>query len=175
MQTLVQKAMEVLGKLEEGHDSLWSALAVWQKQQSKESLEIAPRRNTRNSKVNTKPPPKKKGTEKTDTETFFWINCSRTFELVLAKSPGGPWWPAFVCHPKDQKMVRALASTNRILLCYVGREELHVVKANDTKKYSPGVKDTIDSSQYDGNFIAKYKSILALARRVYRAKIAEPH
>mmetsp|Transcript_9177 Transcript_9177/g.13279 ORF Transcript_9177/g.13279 Transcript_9177/m.13279 type:complete len:539 (-) Transcript_9177:783-2399(-) len=29
MQTLVQKAMEVLGKLEEGHDSLWSALALW--------------------------------------------------------------------------------------------------------------------------------------------------
>lgn len=94
---------------------------------------------------------------------------------MLAKSPGRPWWPAFVCHPIDQKMVRALASTNRVLLCYVGREELHVVKGNETKKFSPGVKDTIDASQYDGNLIAKYKSSLALARRVCRAKRAEPH
>ena len=92
MQTLLQKAGRLAPPfLCMGHDSLWSALALWQKQQSKESLEIAPRRITRNSKVKTKPPPKKKETKKTDAETFFWIYCSRTSEVVLAKSPGRPW------------------------------------------------------------------------------------
>lgn len=156
--------MEVLGKLEEGHESFLRSLTVWKKQG-----EIPEKRVTRN-RVNKKPLQVSKKKEKCeDVDTFFWISCSRTTQLVSAKLLDRPWWPAFICHPLDQKIARDLASVNRVLLCYVGREELYAVKKKDTKEYKPNAKSEIDASQYDSKMIAKYRNSVALARRICRA------
>jgi hypothetical protein len=158
--------MEVLGQLEDGQDSFGRSLALWKKQGVSPEKRVT--RNTGNKKSFQVSKKIEEGSG--DEEAFLWISCRRTTDIVLAKLPGRPWWPACVCHPHDLKVERDLTGINRVLICLVGYEDLYAVKKKDTKEYKPDGKKEMNLTEYDNNMVAKYRNSVSLARQIYRAK-----
>ena len=79
----------------------------------------------------------------------------------MVKVVGYPWWPSRICNAKNHSISSTLASLGRVLVAFVGDEELRIVRDNiDIKPYTgerEGKED--DMGKYDDDLVEKYEQV----------------
>lgn len=147
--------MPILVKLHDDRERLKDAIKWWKKNGTNgDSVKTTSRSGRR--------PVLKK--EKYDSACVVWENWHAIAEVVWSKIVDLPWWPSHICAITEKETANQLEELKLCAICRVGREDLHIVKKSDLRKF-----DNWDS----GEDLSEYsKSIIEHLTEV-RAKRSE--
>lgn len=137
------KAKAILKDIESSRAALNGAIKYWKDQNG-------PKRGKK----------KKPKSSKYTSETNFWVHSVPTERYVLTKLGNRyPWWPARICQVKDESLEKELEKLDRVVISFVGGEQLFVVvKGTQIKPYSREVMKG-DTSKFDEDLVSSWKEV----------------
>ena len=123
---------------------------------------------TRNGKAHGK-----KGNQssaKYSSTTEIWADVRPTYNFVMGKVEGFPWWAARVCLPKDDEILESLKSLNKTIISFVGEQDLYVVNTDkDLKPFNP-LLDKDDVATFPHEIMKNVEKSIVLTKRILRGK-----
>ena len=123
---------------------------------------------TRNGKAHGK-----KGNQssaKYSSTTEIWADVRPTYNFVMGKVEGFPWWAARVCLPKDDEILESLKSLNKTIISFVGEQDLYVVNTDkDLKPFNP-LLDKDDVATFPPEIMKNVEKSIVLTKRILRGK-----
>jgi hypothetical protein len=155
--SLFTRSLPRLEKIQKDSKTLLKAISYWEANNK-----------TRNGKAHGK-----KGNQssaKYSSTTEIWADVRPTYNFVMGKVEGFPWWAARVCLPKDDEILESLKSLNKTIISFVGEQDLYVVNTDkDLKPFNP-LLDKDDVATFPPEIMKNVEKSIVLTKRILRGK-----
>ncbi|KAL7566249.1 hypothetical protein ACA910_011311 [Epithemia clementina (nom. ined.)] len=142
-----------LVKIKEERDDLLNAISTWQKDASKNR---AGKKKSHSSTGNSGP-------------SEVWADVTFTNEICMAKAEEWPWWPAKVCHAKDEGLGKTISGLDRVLVAFMGEMGgLRIVKKSMIRPFTGEPIADDNAVEVPKKTRLQLDDCLAMARRIQR-------
>eukprot|EP00592_Proboscia_alata_P006389 CAMPEP_0194353688 /NCGR_PEP_ID=MMETSP0174-20130528/1970_1 /TAXON_ID=216777 /ORGANISM="Proboscia alata, Strain PI-D3" /LENGTH=1930 /DNA_ID=CAMNT_0039122345 /DNA_START=179 /DNA_END=5971 /DNA_ORIENTATION=+ len=161
---LVHESNEILNELEERNETFLKAIGDWEDNRCDSDDEQALSKSRKRKKKT------RRQKEKYTSLTKVWTDTKTTENIVWGKIDDHPWMPAQLRNVNDPDVATQLEDVKRVVIRFIGNEDINVVKGNNTKPFM-GPDESLDNlDDFDNEKVDQLTESLALTRRLHRAK-----